>query len=251
MINFESSQGPRTIMTTAIRKIVQPAIEYPDSDGEPMAENTLQFTWIVVIKEGLEALFRHNPDVFVAGDLLWYAVEGDPTIRVAPDALVAFGRPKGRRGSYRQWEEDNVAPQVVFEVLSPGNRSGEMVRKFEFYQKYGAQEYYIYDPDEGTLKGWLRVGDRLEEVPDMTGFVSPQLRIRFEPGEGPDNLKIIDPNGMPFLTYSELVEELEASQRSVEAERAEMQAERAQKEAERERADRYATKLRELGVEPD
>ena len=64
--------------------------------------------------------------MFVAGDLLWYPVEGKPSIRTAPDVMVVFGRPKGDRGSYKQWEEDGIAPQVVFEVLSPGNRAGEM-----------------------------------------------------------------------------------------------------------------------------
>ncbi len=48
---------------------------YPDSDGNPMADNTEQFRWIVVIKENLELLFANFPDVFVAGDLLWYPVE--------------------------------------------------------------------------------------------------------------------------------------------------------------------------------
>ena len=92
-------------MTTSIQLDDKPEIEYPDDDGEPMSDNTLQFNWIVVIKENLEAVFRHDPQVFVAGNLLWYPVEGEPTIRSAPDAMVAFGRPKGRRGSYKQWEE--------------------------------------------------------------------------------------------------------------------------------------------------
>src|SRR5262249_57937537 len=73
-------------------------VEYPDCDGEPMSDNTLQFEWIVTIKEGLEAVFRDDPDVFVAGDLLWYPIEGDNKTRAAPDAMVAFGRPKGYRG---------------------------------------------------------------------------------------------------------------------------------------------------------
>jgi Uma2 family endonuclease len=34
-------------------------------------------------------------------------------------------------GSYRPWEEGNIAPQVVFEVLSPKHSPGEMVRKRE------------------------------------------------------------------------------------------------------------------------
>ncbi|MCU0875242.1 MAG: hypothetical protein MUE50_23160, partial [Pirellulaceae bacterium] len=77
----------------------KPEIEYPDSDGLPMSDNTLQFQWIVTLQGGLDALFRDDPDVFVAGDLLWYPVEGDNTVRAAPDVLVVFGRPKGYRGS--------------------------------------------------------------------------------------------------------------------------------------------------------
>ena len=82
-------------MTTAIQKNVHQVIEYPDDDGEPMADNTLQFKWIVVIKEGLEALFRHNPHVFVAGNLLWYAVENEPAIRMLP---MPWSCSAGRKG---------------------------------------------------------------------------------------------------------------------------------------------------------
>jgi Uma2 family endonuclease len=252
-------------MTTTIHRPAQPAIEYPDDDGEPMADNTLQFKWIVVIKDGLEALFRNHPDVFVAGNLLWYPVEGEPTIRAAPDAMVAIGRPKGRRGSYKQWEEANIAPQVVFETLSPGNRPDEMVRKFHFYEKYGVQEYYIYDPDDGSLQGWLRAGDHLEEIPEMAGFVSPRLRIRFEPGKGADNLKIVRPDGKPFLTHSDALEERDAAEESAQADRERAQADReraqaadlrAQTAEQRAqaadlRAERLAARLRELGIEPD
>ena len=39
---------------------------YPESDGQPMAENTTQFQWIVTIKENLDALLTN---AFVAGDL--------------------------------------------------------------------------------------------------------------------------------------------------------------------------------------
>jgi len=86
----------------------KPEIIYPDSDGQPMADNTKQFRWIVTIKENLEILFAEVPDVFVAGDLLWYPIEGNNKTRIAPDAMVVFGRPKGdspsetlcERGSY-------------------------------------------------------------------------------------------------------------------------------------------------------
>jgi len=127
-------------------------IIYPESDGQPMAENTLQFESITTIKGGLDAVFLDQPDVFVAGDLFWYPVEGRPDIRTAPDVMVVFGRPKKHRGSYLQWMEEGIPPKVTFEVQSPGNRPGEMVRKFQFYERYGVDEYYIYDPDhEGTI----------------------------------------------------------------------------------------------------
>lgn len=174
------------------------AIVYPDSDGKPMADNTIQYRWITVIKWNLDAMFYHEPDVFVAGDLLWYPVEGQPKIRMAPDALVAFGRPKGERGSYRQWEEGGIAPQTVFEVLSPGNRPAELTQKHEFYERYGVEEYYQYDPDRGILKGWLRAGDRLEPIAQMTDFISPRLGIQFQPGDGPDSLVILRPDGQRF-----------------------------------------------------
>jgi len=131
-------------------------IIYPQSDGKPMADNTTQFRWIVTIQGGLDALFRDNPDIFVAGDLLGYPVEGHPEISTAPDVMVAFGRPKGDRGSYLQWEEDGIAPQVVFEILAPGNTIAGMTRKFRFYERHGVEEYYLYDPDSGELSGWQR-----------------------------------------------------------------------------------------------
>jgi hypothetical protein len=50
-----------------------------------MSDNTLQFKWIVLINKGLETLFRHDSNVFVAGDLLWYPEEGNPnTSRCSP-----------------------------------------------------------------------------------------------------------------------------------------------------------------------
>src|SRR5262245_65156474 len=117
-------------------------VVYPESDGLPMADNTKQLRWIVVFYGNLAALFRAAQDVFVAADLFWYPVEGHPEIRVAPDVLVAFGRPKGDRGSYRQWEEGDVPLTVVFEVLSPSNTVMEMADKLAFDDESGVEEYY-------------------------------------------------------------------------------------------------------------
>ena len=217
-------------------------IDYPDSDGQPMADNTKQFRWIVVIKENLELLFVNEPEVFVAGDLLWYPVEGDNAIRQAPDVMVVVGRPKGDRGSYRQWQEGNLAPQVVFEILSPGNRYGEMLRKLGFYNRHGVEEYYIYDPDKLELTGLLRGEQGLEVIEEINGWVSPRLQIRFQITD--EGLEIYRPDGQRFLTYSELGLELEQERSRADQERS--RAEQAQ-----EQVDRLAAQLRAAGLEPN
>ena len=136
-------------------------IIYPESDGKLMADNTKQFRWITVIHGNLSWLFANNEMVFVAGDLLWYPVEGSPKITQAPDIMIAFGAPKGDRGSYKQWEENNIAPQVVFEILSPSNTKKEMLKKLLFYNNYGVEEYYIYDPDKNELSVFLPLEKKL------------------------------------------------------------------------------------------
>src|SRR4051812_19219235 len=112
-------------MTVATAVAPQAPILYPDSDGKPMADNTKQARWMTVLYGNLEALFR-DAAAFVAIDLLWNAQKGEPSICAAPDVFVAFDRPRGDRGSYKQWEEGDIAPQVVFEIVSPGNTPQEM-----------------------------------------------------------------------------------------------------------------------------
>ncbi|MBW4698926.1 MAG: Uma2 family endonuclease [Aphanocapsa lilacina HA4352-LM1] len=243
---------------------------YPDTDGQPMADNTEQFRWIVYLKEGLEWLFAGDPDVFVAGDLLWYPVEGNPQLCQAPDTMVAFGRPKGKRGSYRQWLEANVAPQVVFEVLSPGNTVPEMTRKFQFYQRFGVEEYYIYDPEGGGLDGFVREGGWLSGVEAMAGWVSPRLGVRFGLDER-GGLRLWRPDGTPFESYGEIAARAEqererAEQAEQRAEHEQQRAEAAERQAQSEssraeqaeqraqqaeaQAQRLAERLRALGIDP-
>jgi Uma2 family endonuclease len=192
-------------------------IFYPETDGQPMSENTRQFRWIVTLAGNLAAQFRDHSDVFVSGNQFWYPVEGEPDVRTAPDVYVVFGRPKGDRPSYKQWEEGNVPMTVVFEVLSPANSVPEMADKFAFYEDYGAEEYYLYDPDSNRLNGFVRRGDILARIRKMNGFVSPRLGIRFDLS-GPE-LVVRYPDGRPFLTFEELeAARQEAEQRVTEAE---------------------------------
>ncbi|MGK7899040.1 MAG: Uma2 family endonuclease [Xenococcus sp. (in: cyanobacteria)] len=230
-------------MVKSLGTNIHSSIIYPDSDGQPMADNTLQFSWIIVIKENLELQFAEAEDIFIAGDLLWYPVEGNPKLRQAPDAMVVFGRPKGYRGSYKQWEENNIAPQVVFEILSPGNRFTQMLNKFKFYEQYGVEEYYLYDPYQNDLQGWLRSQEQseLEVIESLNGWVSPRLQIRFEISE--ENLLIFRPDGEKFHSFVELGQLKEQESQRAEQALQELEQEKQRAEQESQRAEQALKEL--------
>jgi Uma2 family endonuclease len=236
-------------MVTQMQSPDKSKIIYPDDNGEPMSDNTEQFRLIVWIKENLELLFASMADVFVAGNLLWYPVEGNNKLAQAPDVMVAFGRPKKYRGSYQQWNEDNIPPQVVFEILSPGNRLTPMMQKFKFYEHYGVEEYYLYNPEQVDLTIWQRREQELEAVESVDGWVSPRLGVRFQLSE--TALQIFGLDGAPFVSFVELAQLRE--QAESRAEQAESRAEQAETLLERERSRSQAleAQLREMGIDPN
>lgn len=252
--------------------------EYPDHDGQPMADNTLQWDWIVKIVGELREQFA-GKEVFVAGDLLWYPVRGEPKVCHAPDVLVAFDRPAGYRGSYKQWEEAGVAPHVVMEVLSPGNTREEMATKLKFYTRHGVEEYYLIDPYKNRVYGWVRGDGEFQSVVPMNEYISPRLGIRFEEN---GELKLFTADGREFCTREERIEEIQEELRKTalafedererainaldrlaaekertalelhraEEERRRAEAEHQRAETEREAKEILAAKLRSLGIDP-
>jgi len=46
------------------------------------------------------------------------------------------------------------APDLIIEILSPGNSRTEMRDKFELYQEAGVLEYWIVSPAESTIQVW-------------------------------------------------------------------------------------------------
>ncbi|MEL6382866.1 MAG: Uma2 family endonuclease [Cyanobacteria bacterium J06626_18] len=239
--------------TTAVRTLTLDDVLYPDSDGKPMAENTVQYDWIVCLVTNLKHLLKDEV-AFVAGDLLWYPVQvkEPPAPSQAPDAMVALGRPAGDRRSYKQWQEDNIAPQVVFEILSQSNTPTEMLGKQEFYRKYGVLEMFFYDPESRDFSGFFRAVPNQDFTPVMPlnlPWISPTLGIRFELDE--EGLAIFYPNGERFKEPAEFIEERDyAEQERTRAEQERTRAEQERTRAEQERTRAFA-KLRELGIDPN
>lgn len=229
-------------MVSQLESQKESTIIYPESDSKPMADNTKQFRWITVIHGNLDWLFVNDEMVFVAGDLLWYPVEGNPKITQAPDVMVAFGVPKGDRGSYKQWQENNIAPQVVFEILSPSNTQKEMYKKLFFYNSYGVEEYYIYDPDKNELSGFSRSEGNLDMIDSMDNWVSPRLGIRFDMSG--EELQLYYPSGEIFQTLEQTKEQLQQTKEQLQQKETAL-------ESEQKRSEILAEKLREMGIDPD
>ena len=137
--------------------VVPETIDYPDSDGRPMAESESQFWPILYVGSALDRYYQARDDVYVVGNLLLYYQEGDPGKSVSPDLMVVFGAPKHIRSSYRLWEEPK-APDFVLEIASESTHRIDRGEKRDLYAGMGVVEYWQYDP----------VGDYLE--PPMLGF---------------------------------------------------------------------------------
>jgi hypothetical protein len=110
-----------------------------------------------------------------------------------------------------------------------------MARKLAFYDRFGAEEYYDYDPDHDRLRAFRRDDGQLDEIEVTNGLTSPRLGIRFDLSGL--ELVIRRPDGQPFLGF----EELDAARGEAEVRAA----------AAEDRAAKLAAKLRALGIDPD
>ena len=144
-------------MSTTV--LPRPEIDYPSSDGKPMADNDWQRNAMMYAIGALRVHFDPRPDVYVSGDLLIYYEEGNPRRSVAPDVFVVLGANRDRRMVYKLWEEAK-APDFVLEVASPRTWKDDEGPKTALYARLGVREYFQYDPRGDLLPVRLK-GRRL------------------------------------------------------------------------------------------
>ena len=143
------------------RPVLPPAaVDYPTSDGKPLAENDAQARAILYAFGALRVHYEARSDVYVSADLLIYYEEGNPRVSVAPDVFVVFGVEDRMRGNYKVWEEGK-GPDFVLEVASPGTWREDVGPKRSVYARLGVREYFLYDPTGEHLTPRLQ-GHRLE-----------------------------------------------------------------------------------------
>jgi Uma2 family endonuclease len=222
-------------------------IEYPSSDGQPMAETWIHVRAIMWLHQALEDFFRDRPDVFVASDIFWYWEEGNPAACVSPDVMVVPGvhprDPRDRR-SFFSWEEGGAVPAAVFEMASESTWQNDLEDKFDRYEELGVREYFLFDP-EGlylvpVLQGYRLRGAAYRRI--RTNALESELGFRLRAED--TMLRLIDGRtGLPIPTRAEAVEAAEAALRGAEAAAAQAEAARL---AEKARADALAAEVERL-----
>jgi Uma2 family endonuclease len=76
------------------------------------------------------------------------------------------------------------APDIVVEILSPGNNKKELINKYEVYEEAGVKEYWIVSPSEKTLfryilddNGKFQPTKLLTEGEEVTTTIIPGFKL--------------------------------------------------------------------------
>ena len=145
-------------MAGSLSAPVAATVDYPSSDGRPMAESDFQLHPLIYAVDRLRCHFRNDPDVYVSGNMLLYYEERNPRASVAPDVFVVFGAPDRERSSYFLWEE-RKAPDFVLEITSRSTWREDQGKNRELYHRLGVREYWQYDPTRDYLEPPLQETD--------------------------------------------------------------------------------------------
>ena len=186
-------------------------VEYPTSDGKPMAETDLHRDLAVYVIQALQRHFQGQP-VYIAGNNFLYYEEGNPAGCVSPDAYAVFGITMERRDCYKAWEESGRLPNVVFEFTSRKTRredAGPKRQKYE--QALRVPEYFLFDPRgdylRPPLQGFRLVGGAYVPLELVEGRLHSQ-ELGLDLVQNGNWLRLWDPIRREWLLSNEEIQEL-------------------------------------------
>ena len=140
----------------------------------------------------------------------------------------------------KEIEEEGRYPDTIIELMSPSTANVDLGLKKQLYDRiFKTQDYFVYNPfDPNSLQGWHRNNDYQAIAADERGWLwCESLGLWLGTWQG-----TIDRETLTWLRFYErsgalvLLPEEAAQQRA---------------EAEAQRAERFVTRLRELGEDPD
>jgi len=134
-------------MTTTMEK----QVNYPESDGKPMAENNTHVLTIMLVHQALEDFFLlKKQQCWIASNIFWFWEEGNPVSRVSPDTMVIRGNDPDTN-SFFSWKSESTRPEIIFEITSRKTRKDDVETKFNLYESLGVPEYVMFDPKNTYL----------------------------------------------------------------------------------------------------
>jgi Uma2 family endonuclease len=219
--------------------------ELPDSDDTPV-DNELQNLVPNLLAAILALIWQDRSDWFFGVDMGIYHTPGEPPL--VPDGFLSLGVERfiGEEGrlSYVLWEEDNVVPILALEVVSK-TYNGEYEQKKTTYAELGILYYVIYAPGRSKRRKRqpfevyrLIDGEYVRQSGEPVWM--PEIGLGIGRSQGTyqgwtrEWLYWYDSEGNRLLTPEEMAHR--------EHERAQQQ---------QARAERLATRLREMGIDPD
>jgi len=212
----------------------------PPSDlwsDEPPLESDLHRQQMDLLIDCLEWWWRDRNDFYASGNLTIYFSPDQIKSRDfrGPDFFVVLGTERKPRKSWMLWAENGKYPNVIVEILSESTAAIDRGLKKQLYQDiFRTPDYFWFDPETLEFAGFHIVDGKYQPLePNPQGWLwSQQLELYL--GIAQEKLRFFTPEGQLLPTPTEVVEE-----------------ERQQKELAQARAERFAAKLRELGIEPD
>jgi Uma2 family endonuclease len=237
--------------------------ELPDSDETPV-DNELQDLLPSLLKLILAALWQDRMDWFFGVDMGIYY---DPDLpAIVPDGFLSLGVERivneELRPSYVLWEENNIAPAFVLEVVSKKYR-GEYSSKKKLYAEMGVLYYAVYSSRrrrKPALELYHLVNNEYVLLSGNPVWL-PEIGLGLGRERGTHQgierewLFWYDEQGNRYPTPEEQIErteqKLEQERQRAEQERQRAEQERQRAEQERQRAERLAARLRELDIDPD
>jgi Uma2 family endonuclease len=216
---------------------------YPDSDGEPMGETECHVDALAHLYGVLQQWFRAWADVHVAGDMLLYYEQGNPSAVRGPDVMVSKGvRGKHLRRSFRTWEE-GVVPATIFEITSGSTKREDQIEKPALYARLGVKEYFLFDPQgdylQPRLQGFRLVGGRYISMPSEKADRLSSAELGLDLAIDGHLLRVVDPATGDWLpTREEYEQQVELARRgALEAGRSAAEAQNKAAEAQRKAAE--------------
>ncbi len=66
-------------------------------------------------------------------------------------------------------------PDLIIEILSPGNKNFDLKKKKDLYEKFGVKEYWVADPDSKAAKGFELKQSLYQPIGDFKGQIKLKL----------------------------------------------------------------------------